>query len=131
MWAGIFRTLVLFYSMQYRALDDSGDMRFGAGSGDFLVDSPEAVAQAVGTRLRLWLGEWFIDQTEGTPYQQAVLGKYTAATIAPAIRARILGTQGVTALDSLDVQIDPDARQAAVTALISTAYGPATVTEVL
>lgn len=106
-------------------------MRIGAGSADFLANSPETVAQAVGTRLRLWLGEWFVDQAAGMPYQQAVLGKYTSATIAPAVRARILETPGVTALDSLEIIFDPDERTATVLASISTEYGPAAVVEVL
>lgn len=117
--------------MRYRKLTDTGDMRIGAGAADFLVDSPKAVAQAVKTRLQLWLGEWFLDQSEGTPYQQAVLGKYTGDAIEPAIRARILGTPGVTALDSLEIMIGRDERSAVITATLSTEYGAATIVEVL
>lgn len=37
-----------------------GDMVWGHGDRDMLVDSPTAVAQAVLTRLKLWQGEWFL-----------------------------------------------------------------------
>ncbi|SUP81231.1 Uncharacterised protein [Yersinia pseudotuberculosis] len=61
--------------MRYRREDESGDYTFGQGDNTFLIDSPEAVAQAVKTRFELWRGQWFLDLTEGTPYIQSVLGK--------------------------------------------------------
>lgn len=109
--------------MRYRKLDVDGDMLFGNQQGDMLRDTPETVAQAVITRLRLWLGEWFIDQTDGTPYQQAVLGKYTSQTIEPAMRSRILDTQGVTAITAFEALFNPDSRAVTVNATISTIYG--------
>lgn len=39
--------------MRYRVLSPTGDYTFGQGPGEFLVNSPAAVAQAIGTRLRL------------------------------------------------------------------------------
>lgn len=109
--------------MRYRKLDKSGDMIFGNQQADFYRDQPEAVAQAVLTRLRLWVGEWFIDTTEGTPYQQAMLGAHKTKTIEPAIRARILGTQDVTSIEELSLTIDPDSRRASIAAVINTAFG--------
>lgn len=106
-------------------------MTFGSQQGDFLRDSPEAVAQAVITRLRLWVGEWFLDTSEGTPYTRAVLGKYTRQTIEPAIRQRILDTANVTAITALDLQVDPDTRTATIQAAIDTAFGPTTLAGVV
>lgn len=117
--------------MRYRRLNDDGDMTFGSQQADFLRNTPETVAQAVVTRLKLWLGEWFIDQTEGTPYQQAALGKNTTASVEPAIRSRILETQGVTSIDSFELDFDPDERKATINATISTEYGQAVVQGVL
>lgn len=111
--------------MRYRKLDSNGDMVFGNQQADFYRDQPEAVAQAVWTRLRLWVGEWFIDVTEGTPYQQAALGTNKSKTIEPAIRARILGTENVTSIESLSMTIDPDNRVASISAVINTAFGSA------
>ncbi len=117
--------------MRYRKLDTNGDMNFGNQQADFYRDNPQAVAQAVWTRLRLWVGEWFIDQTEGTPYQQAALGTNKKATIEPAIRARILGTQNVTSIESFDLVINPDDRKASISAVINTAFGSAQLQGVL
>lgn len=117
--------------MRYRRLDDNGDMTFGSQQADFLRDTPETVAQAVVTRLNLWLDEWFLDSTEGTPYVQAVLGKYTSQTIEPAIRQRILETENVTEITEFDLQFDPDERKVTIQATIDTAFGPATVVGVV
>ena len=117
--------------MRYRRLNDDGDMTFGSQQADFLRNTPETVAQAVVTRLKLWLGEWFIDQTEGTPYQQAALGKHTRASIEPAMRSRILETEGVTSIEEFDLSIDPDDRKATINATINTDYGQVVVQGVL
>ena len=65
--------------MKYRKLTENGDYAFGRGGADMHADTPEAVGQAVLTRLRLFAGEWFVDLKEGTPYVPGVLGKHTNA----------------------------------------------------
>ena len=117
--------------MRYRRLDINGDMTFGHQQADFLRDSPVAVAQAVATRLRLWLGEWFIDTSDGTQYQDAILGKNTAGSIEPALRSRILETVGVTGIESFEMLFDSDNRKVTVNALINTLYGEAAVQGIL
>lgn len=117
--------------MKYRKLDAAGDMIFGNQSSDFYRDQPEAVAQAVLTRLKLWTGEWFLDTTEGTPWQQAVLGTGNARTAEPVIRARILGTQGVNEIIALSLNVDHDSRTATISAEIDTVYGQTTMQGVI
>lgn len=117
--------------MRYRKLDQTGDMKFGNQQADFYRDQPEAVAQAVWTRLRLWSGEWFIDTSEGTPYQQAALGMHKSKTVEPAIRSRILGTEGVTGIEEFSLVINPDDRVVSIAATINTTYGSATLQGVL
>ena len=88
--------------MRYRKLDDSGDFMFGHGQADFHHNTPEAVAQAVATRLRLFSGEWFLDVTEGT-----------------------------TGLAAFETVYDGEARRLTVNATIENVYGEAVVQEVL
>ncbi len=117
--------------MKYRKLDASGDYSLGSGA-DFLSNSPEAVAQAVLTRLRLWLGEWFVDTSDGTPYLTEILGKRKGGKNPDgAIRQRILGTTGVTEITDYSSSFDGSTRKFTVSATITTDYGTATITETL
>lgn len=111
--------------MRYRKEDADGDYVLG-GAAAFLVDSPEAVAQAVVTRLRLIRGEWFLDATAGMPWDQ-VLGKNNQGTADSAIRQCILGTQGVVEITEYSSSLDEDTRALTVVATITTIYGTTTV----
>lgn len=115
--------------MRYRRLDANGDMTFGNGSLNFLIDSPEAVAQAVMTRLELLTGEWFLDVTEGTPYGTLILGNNSEATADQALRARILGTQGVTGIPAGGFSSSLVGRKLSVAVTIDTLYGQASPVE--
>ena len=117
--------------MRYRKLDQTGDTVFGHGGADLLQDSPECVAQAVVTRLRLLRGEWFLDLTEGTPYVPAVLGRHTRETYDFAVRQRILDTEGVSGIAEYESLFDGESRRLAVSARIDTVYGQAVIQEVL
>jgi hypothetical protein len=114
--------------MRYRKLDANGDAVFGHQQNDFYRDQPEAVAQAVQTRLALFTGEWFLDITDGTPWTTQVLGKYTKDQYDAVIRDRILGTQGVTQIDSYSSAVNTTTRSLTVTATIDTQFGTATFT---
>lgn len=109
--------------MRYRELDPNGDSTFGSGSTRFLVNTPEAVAQAVLTRLRLMTGEWFLDTSEGTPYSTEILGKNTQPVYDLAIQDRILNTQGVDGITDYSSNFNTDDRTLSVSATITTVYG--------
>lgn len=113
--------------MRYRKLDADGDYVFGGQQADFLTNEPEAVAQAVLTRLRLLRGEWFLDVTEGMPWATDVLGKYTGGTYDAAIRQCILGTRGVAEMTGYASAVDAETRALTVAATINTIYGTITV----
>lgn len=113
--------------MRYRKLDANGDMRFGHGQTDFYRDVPEAPAQAVQTRLFLRLGEWFLDTTDGTPWDTEILGAHTQNTRDAAIRERIEETAGVASLDAYSSTFDPNTRLFTVQATITTVYGTAKI----
>ena len=111
--------------MRYRQLDANGDYAFGRG-GQFLVDSPEVVAQAIKTRLLLMAGEWFLDETEGTPYATQILGNNTQGTRDQAIKERILDTPGVDELTSYQSSVTN--RKLTIAARVATIYGVASIT---
>lgn len=117
--------------MRVRKQDENGDYVFGNGQADFFRDSPEAVGQVVQTRLKLWLGEWFLDVLEGTPYLQGVIGKNSQVTSENVLRARILGTQGVKQILSFSSNIDPNNRKLSPNVSIDTIYGKTTIEETL
>ena len=111
--------------MRIRKQSATGDMVFGGNQNSFYKDAPEAVAQLVLTRLKLWLGEWFADTSDGIPYSTRVLGRGTTSTYDAVIRARILQTQGVVEITKYSSSLV--GRQLTVNAQISTLYGTATV----
>lgn len=113
--------------MRYRKLAGGGDYSFGNGQQDFWRDVPQAVGQAVGTRLKLWLGEWYLDINEGTAFMQGILGKYSLAEAAVIIQDRALKTQGMVDIQNYDSTLDPDTRKLTVQFDIDTIYGPTAV----
>lgn len=115
--------------MRYRVLSDTGDYTFGQGAAEFLVNSPDAVAQAVKTRLFLAQGDWFLDLTEGTPYRTEILGN-NLATYDQAIQARIISTQGVLSILSYQSLLDQN-RKLTVNVTLNTVYGTIPITQVL
>ncbi|NHB88734.1 hypothetical protein [Photorhabdus tasmaniensis] len=112
--------------MRYRREIDN-DYVFGRGEASFLINSPEAVAQAVKTRLMLCSGEWFLDDREGTDYGK-VLGKGTSGFYDLIIRQRILQTQGVSEIIHYRSERNPSTRKITITATIDTIYGQTGVT---
>lgn len=115
--------------MRNRGESATGDYRFGLSDAYFLVDSPEAVAQAVQTRLRLRTGEWYLDLTEGTPYATQILGKGTQSLYDHAVQERILGTQGVSVMTNYASTLD-GSRNLSVSADLQTIYSDDVITVV-
>ncbi|HCR3197151.1 hypothetical protein ACGTI2_05340 [Morganella morganii] len=111
--------------MQYRT-EDNGDYTFGHSR--FSKDTPETVAMAVKSRLRLWLGEWFLDDREGTPHAQKGLGKNPAQGYALAVKERILNTPGVTKITAFGLDMNTSTRKVTITATIDTLYGETSIT---
>ncbi len=115
------------FFMRYRKLDDDGDYSFGQGQNNFHINTPEGVAQAVMTRLKFWVGEWFADTSDGTGWTTDVLGKFTDHLFELMIRQRILSTQGVLRVDSFDSQFDGETRKLSIQSTITTIYGSASL----
>lgn len=111
--------------MRYRKMSADGDYLFGSRSS-WLINSPEAVAQAVLTRLRLYAREWFLDQRAGTDLD-LILGAGTQGTRDFEIRRRILGTPGVRSIVAYSSTME--GRDFQVSATIDTIYGQITIQE--
>ena len=113
--------------MRYRRLSETGDYVFGGGERDYLHDTPETVAQAVVSRLRLLTGEWFMDISAGTDWETKVLGANTGGTRDMTIFATVLGTQGVKRIITFASKLNSNTRAYAVSIAIDTIYGQAAV----
>ena len=114
--------------MRVRKLDSSGDMVFGGSQAAFYVDQAEAVGQIVYTRISLWLGQWFLNTADGTPWLTEILGKYTADSRDPAIRKRILDAPGVLDIVGYNSSFTSNNRSWSVGASINTIFGPVSIT---
>lgn len=108
--------------MRYRKLDENGDYVWGGGLNSFYIDQPEAVAQAVATRLRLQTGDWFLDTSDGIDWNTRVLGKYTESTRDPVIQQRVVGTTGFLNYTDYSSNLD-SSRGFFVNMTVDTIYG--------
>jgi hypothetical protein len=114
--------------LRYRKLSPLGDYTFGAGLQNFYIDVPAAVGQAVGTRLKLWRGEWSFDTSQGTPYLDGIIGKHSKETADQTIQAQVLGTLNLTGIQKYDSADDTEARSLSVQMNVDTVFGPTAVT---
>lgn len=110
--------------MRLRKQDSQGDMCFGYGANDIYNNQAEGVAQLVGTRLNLWTGEWFGDVTEGTPWNNRVLGEHTRRAYDAVLRRRILETEGVESILQFQSTLGSN-RKLTVSTTLNTIYGTA------
>lgn len=113
--------------MRVRKLDANGDMCFGHGQKDFWRNVPEGPAQCAYTRLVFWYGEWFLDPTDGTPWNTQVLGKHTAQTRDPMIILRVSQTKGVEEVTQYSSSVNRETREFDASIVINTIYGPAKI----
>jgi hypothetical protein len=108
--------------MRIRKVSADADMCFGGDQASIWRDVPEAVGVLVEARLHLWEGQWWLDRTEGTPYEQQVLGKRTEGLRDPALQARILDTPGVVEIETYSSVLDRQTRAMTVAATIQTVF---------
>lgn len=115
--------------MRYRRLDENHDFRFGQGRNDYLVDI-DACGQAIETRLRLFLGEWWEDITDGLPMWQSFLGATLARRESKdkLVQERVLGTPHVTNIESFTSQSNSTRNSYEAQVVVNTDYGQLVVT---
>jgi hypothetical protein len=110
--------------MRYRKLTASGDYSFGNGALDFYVNTPEAVAQAIETTLKFFLGEWYLNVNDGTPWVQSILGFHSQEDADEALIQVVYNVQGVQNVSNWQSTYDPETRQyTSISAIVDTIYG--------
>ncbi len=91
-------------------LATDGDLDVTSGTVE-LVDGADATAQQLLIRLRIFLGEWFLDARVGMPYFQRVLGqKFRENLLTPIFTKAILGVPQVASVDSFAFTLDRSSR---------------------
>lgn len=98
-------------------------------SGDLvLVDGLEAIAQDVTTRLRMFLGEWFLNTKAGVPYFERILVKNPSVPDVLSILSEVVTkTPGVQAItEGLTWDYSAADRSATVAFKANTIAGPLT-----
>lgn len=83
----------------------------------------QATAQRLQTRLRMFMGEWFLNTNLGVPYLQSILGKKGAQDIADAaIKNTALGVPNIAGINEYTSSVSP-ARSYSAAIVAQTADG--------
>lgn len=116
--------------MIYRKLDENGDYVFGGNQNSYVKDA-YAAEQAVATRLRQLIYEWWEDLEDGLPLWQQILGSRDKEKAEKIIRDRIQKTQYVKSILSFEAVWDNEGRKLTIRASVNTQFGEITVEEAL
>ncbi len=109
--------------MTVRRIDNSGDI---STSGQQFISNADEIAQTIETRLKLFLGEYFRDISDGTPWFQQILGKGSSLEVKEAqIKRRIIQTNGVDSIFQFETDFDLESRRYSVKAGVVTPFGQA------
>lgn len=87
-------------------------------SGQIFATGKEATRQSIIRRLRLFLGEFFLDATDGTDWFGAVLGKTSMDIAEATLKRRIIATPGVVGISEFSLTIEPKERRISVQASV-------------
>ena len=96
------------------ALTSSNDLDL-VGHRVKITTGEEAIEQNLRVRLRFFLGEWFLDASQGIPYFRVIFIKSPIMLLVRSLfRQAILSTTGISTVDSLDLELDKAARELSV-----------------
>lgn len=105
-------------------LDADGDWAFDENWDTPFACGGVGIAQLIRTAIRLFLGEWFLDLDEGTPWFQELLGeKYDEQLMRKRLAERILGVPGTNTITSLVIEYDAPTRGVSVQYAVLTDFG--------
>lgn len=100
------------------AMDENGDIAIV--NGDFyFVTGIDATIQYLNQYLRLFLTEWFLDETQGIPYLDEIFIKNpNPVTIDSIFKAKIIQCPGIIELLAFSLSIDSPTRLLTITGRI-------------
>lgn len=108
---------------------DTGDLDFTSGDLS-LTSGADAIRQNIAMRLRMVVGEWFLDLDAGTDYYGSILGQKNFITADAEFVRVIISTPGVNdILNPLEYNLDKRTRVLRVTFKVDTDEGEITATE--
>ncbi len=117
-------------AMIYRKLDETGDYVFGRNQNNY-ISGAVAVNQAVVTRLRQLIYEWWEDLEDGIPVWQKILGNRNKQEAERIIRERIQKTKYVRSILAFSAEWDNENRKLTIQAVIDTEFGQTELSEVI
>lgn len=86
-------------------LDNNGDLDLTNGEMSLVTDG-ERMAQQIRIRLRMFKGEWMLDQRQGMPYLQELFRRpYVEALALARFRTAIQGVPGVQHVENLQLEL--------------------------
>lgn len=87
----------------------AGDLYISPTGQFVLATGGDAVRQHIRSRLRFFLGDWFLDARQGFPYYRDVFRKNpNRQSIISALRRTVRETPGVAEVDVLTLEIESD-----------------------
>lgn len=106
-------------------MDATGDLAIV--NGDFaLVSGVDETVQFLNQSLRLFLGEWFLDETRGIPYFDEIFIKNpNSVTVHSIFENHIVNLPGIEELQELDLDFDSSSRTLSITGRIRALDGEA------
>lgn len=97
-----------------RHLED-GDI---ATNGESFATGKSATQEGVIRRLRLFLGEYFLDATDGTAWFDGILGKTDRGMAEAALKQRIITSPGVVGITAFSFDVEESERKITVSATV-------------
>lgn len=89
-------------------IDSNNKFVFTRGNLSLSSDASAYMAQKLQIKLRMFLGEWYLDTTKGIDYLSSIMGKNVndLPMIAAELKNAILNTDGVDSLLSFSVSYE-------------------------
>lgn len=114
--------------MRTLASDNINGLLLSTTKSLFLNQDLDALRDKVTQRLRFFLGEWFLDTTQGVPYLQQIFATTTnTSLIVSILNNEILKESDVTSIESSSNEYNSVTREFFYSATLNTIYGTTTV----